>query len=343
MSVPHRFTVLTCLCVLIAPLLAAAGEVDYRDLVPPVVEDRWLRPAVASPAVPRWGHADGLQVGISPLPGPRGLLRVYAPYLEQPDAVMINFIAVEPIPRGEDVRGLSELEHSQLDGFRGKRMWSADDLTDRSPRPPEQPARGRIAMIDGVECLQVFILVESFENGADVAVRLIFRADRPHEVGVATFAHDGSVELEHCIVTATMGNYARLRELHLAERVVTSKDLWPDYRGDDFAPHQRFPLSELSRTADGSAIVAATPDEAEPEAAAYAEGTRRHWHYQGRRARQTWRVEQPDPELEALVNGRRVYWASRSPIPGGISFENFELVSPFKQGGEFWFGVEPIE
>jgi hypothetical protein len=28
-------------------------------------------------------------------------------------------------------------------------------------------------------------------------------------------------------------------------------------------------------------------------------------------------------------------------IPGGISFENFEMVSPFRQGEEFIFRVEP--
>jgi hypothetical protein len=330
---------LACHCI----SLADAAETDRRELASPVIEGRWLRPAAESPAVPRWGHAEGLQVGISPLPGPRGLMRIYTPYLGQPEPVMINFIAIEPIPRGEQERGLSELEQSRLDGVRGKRFWSADNLDDRAPRPATEPARGRVVEVDGVECLQVFILVEPFDNGADVTMRLTFRADRPHEVGIATFANETSIDLEHCIVTATMGNYARLRELHLADRVVSSKELWPDYRGNDFAPHQHFPLRELSRTPEGEVMIAATPDEAEPQSASYAPGVRRHWRYQGRQARQTWRVADPHPELEALVNGRRIYWASRSPIPGGISFENFELVAPFKQGGEFWFGVEPEE
>jgi hypothetical protein len=43
-----------------------------------------------------------------------------------------------------------------------------------------------------------------------------------------------------------------------------------------------------------------------------------------------------------LVNGRYSYWASSSPIPGGISFENFELKSPFKNGERFIFGVTPL-
>lgn len=330
---------LACVCTFHA---AASGR-SRPEPAPPVIEGRWLRPASESPAVPRWGHAEGLQLGISPLPGPRGLLRVYTPYLGQPDPVMINFLAIEPIPLGEEERGLSELEQSQLDGVRGKRFWSAESLENRSPRPATEPARGSVVEIDGVECLQVFILVEPFDNGADVAVRLTFREDRPNAVGIATYAHDTSVELENCIVTATMGNYARLRELHLADRVVNAKQLWPDYRGDDFAPHKHFALHELSRTPEGAAIVTATPDELEPQSAKYAWWTNPHWRYQGRLAEQSWRIADPDPKLKALVNGRRVYWGSRSPIPSGISFENFELVAPFKQGGEFWFSVEPME
>ncbi len=79
----------------------------------PVVEGRWLRPAATTaPAVPEWGHAEGLRVGIAPLPGRRGLLRIYTPYLGQAEPVMLNFIAVEPIPRGEQGRGYSELRSS---------------------------------------------------------------------------------------------------------------------------------------------------------------------------------------------------------------------------------------
>jgi hypothetical protein len=49
--------------------------------------------------------------------------------------------------------------------------------------------------------------------------------------------------------------------------------------------------------------------------------------------------ETPDDQLEAWVNGRFTYWASTAPIPGGISYENFELFAPFRQGAEYWFGV----
>jgi hypothetical protein len=42
-----------------------------------------------------------------------------------------------------------------------------------------------------------------------------------------------------------------------------------------------------------------------------------------------------------LVNGRACYWASAHPIPGGASFENFELGAAYRPGQEYAFSVEP--
>jgi hypothetical protein len=301
----------------------------------------WLRPSGKKGNLPLWGQSSGLRVGLAPLPGPRGLLRVYAPYLGQPDRRAINFIAVEPIPLGQTDRGLSELEFSKLDFLPGKRFWSGNQLADHTTPFDHRPAKGWLEQIDGIEHLRVLIFVEPFNNGAHVYLRLSFRADRPHEVGVATLVHDDSAPLEHCIVTATMGNFARLRQLDLSQRSTTARELWPDFRGEGFTPHARFPLGELSRQADGSAIAVASPTEAHPGNASYAPATARHWRYVGEPARQSWRSERPDSRLEVQVNGRRAYWNSDAPIPGGVSFENFEMVAPFRQGAEFWFGVEP--
>jgi hypothetical protein len=304
----------------------------------------WVRPTATQPAQPVWGHVNGLRVGLHPTGGPRGLLRVYAPYLGQPDGRVINFIAVEPIIRGESERGLSELEHSKLDGVRGKRFWSVDEPSQRTPRPrgePDVPARGIVEQRDGVETLRVYVQVEPFDGGARVYLRLTFRADRTHEVGIATFAHSDSKPLDYCVVTATMGNYARLRRLHLKDESIVSRDLWPSYKGDGFTRHATFPLSKITHTPDGHAAVSATPDEPDPESAEYSPGTKRHWQYKGQPATQAWRCEAPDPKLEAWVNGRFVYWNSRSPIPGGVSFENFEMVAPYRQGAEYWFSVTP--
>lgn len=72
--------------------------------------------------------------------------------------------------------------------------------------------------MDGVQRLRVVVHVERFDNGAEVDVAVSFRTDRPHEVALSPCRRDGSVELDHCILTATMGNFARLRRLHLADR-----------------------------------------------------------------------------------------------------------------------------
>ncbi|GAA1540473.1 hypothetical protein HD600_001024 [Microbacterium ginsengiterrae] len=268
---------------------------------------------------------------------------MFTPYLDHPRDRLVNFIAIEPMTADSPRRGYSELEPSALDeGANGKRFWSVDAPHDSSPRDPLVPARGVVEHVDGVECLTVWIGVERFENGANVRVRLRFRADRSHEVELSGFTAGGSAPLRSLILTATMGNWARLRRLHLADRVVTTSQLWPDHSGTGFTQHGRFPLAELER--DGhAAIVRATGDETDPTSVEYAEDTAAHWRFLGRRAEQAWRVDDPHPDLEALVNARWSYWASASPIPGGPAFENFEIVEPFRQGASYRFTVEPID
>lgn len=309
----------------------------------PQQQGGWIRPSTEFPAEPRWGFADGIQVGIVPPGGPRGLLRIYAPYLDHPRERLINFIAIEPIPAGQDKRGYSELEPSDLDSVRGKRFWSAPEVDATEIGQGDHPVAGVLTTVDGVERLSVVIISERFDNGADVAVRVTFRADRPHEFGIAAYRRAGSVPLQACVLTATMGNFARLRLLDLADRTVTPAGAWTDFSGNGFAPHAKFGLDQLTRNDAGDAVVSARPDEVDHQAATYADDTAEHWKYHGRRAVQAWRAPDPDSELVACVNGRFTYWASESPIPGGISYENFELIEPFRQGREFFFSVEPID
>ena len=316
------------------PVPAPAGT-------PPEVSGTWLRPVSESPAEPRWGFPDGIQVGLHPLGGPRGLLRVYAPYLGHPRDRLVNFIAIEPIPAGGEERGFSELEHSELDAAAGKRFWSSDALEDAAPRDPRHPTRGVVEVVDGVEHLTVFVHAERFANGAEVSVRLRFRADRPREFELAAFRRAGSVELRTCVLTATMGNFARLRRLHLADAVVTPAQLWPGFEGAHFTEHGRAPLARVRRAGE-AALVYATPDEPDPHAAAYADDTASHWRYFGSRAVQGWRVDEPSEALEVLVNGRWAYWMSTSGIPGGVAYENFEVLEPFREGQRLTFWIEPF-
>ena len=111
---------------LLAASVAVAGGGPPRVLAPPVEEGRWVRPAEGEASQPVWGVKGGMRVGLWPTGGPRGLIRIYAPYLGHPPLRMINFVAVEPVVGR--ARGLSELEHSTLDGTRG-RAWR-EHITD---------------------------------------------------------------------------------------------------------------------------------------------------------------------------------------------------------------------
>jgi hypothetical protein len=254
---------------------------------------------------------------------------------------MINYIAVEPIVQGESWRSFSELEESMLDREQGLRFWSADAPTAWSPRDPSRPSQGIVTIESGVETLTVYVFVEAYRSGACVMIRLRFRSDRPYEVGLATFRRSGSKPLANCILTATMGNFARLRTLHLAGGTRSSLTMWPGFSGDGFAEHRCFELADFVRTPLGDALFIATPNESDPANAEYAPGTFIGWHYYGEVATQYWKREDPTSELRGCVNARRTYWASSSEIPGGVSFENFELVEPFHPGTGTWFGVIP--
>ncbi|MCK4570621.1 hypothetical protein KAT84_01600 [Candidatus Bipolaricaulota bacterium] len=141
---------------------------------------------------PYGGHAEGLRVGLWPMTGPRGLLRIYAPYLGHADDRMINYIAIEPVIQGSMARGFSELEVSQLDEVDGLRFWSANSPDDAIPRAPTDPARGIIGYDGDVETLTVYVFIEPYRSSAKVVLSLTFRADRPYEVGISTFTTEGS-------------------------------------------------------------------------------------------------------------------------------------------------------
>ena len=232
----------------------ASDEPEIELAVPahpaaPVAEGPWLVPASHDPAEPRWGLAKGIQLGLWPSGGgPRGLIRVYTPYLENPPGMVINYLAIEP-GRGK-VRGFSELEASGLDDTQGKRIWSADTLeAGITPRLPWEPAEGETAKVRvahkllRAKELLVWFFVEPFEGGQRIAVQAVFRKDRPHEVALCVHALPRSSPFDACILTATMGNYARLRRLHLAGADVTAGQLWPAYREAHFTPHAEFPLA----------------------------------------------------------------------------------------------------
>jgi hypothetical protein len=252
---------------------------------------------------------------------------------------LINFIAVEPIVNGR--RGFSELEPSALDHVRGKRLWAVGEtnLAPGALQPPLVPG-SLTRPSPGIEQLDVTVRVEPFDNGARVRLVVSQRSDAPGEIQLTVHADPGSAPIEYCILTATMGNLARTRLLWLKDEVVSSLKLYPEHKGDDFAPHQTYPLDRLTRTPQGDVVVAVTNDEDDP-ASVYPFWGRRLWHYGGFKVTQYWKKPRGTArdDLHVAVNARYTYWQTRRPIPGGVAFENFELRERFYEGQAFMFGI----
>nr|WP_303777621.1 hypothetical protein [Bacteroides intestinalis] len=318
-------------------------KIDPKTLAVPEKNGIWVQPAQNTKAQPIWGFADGIRIGIAPLDGPRGLIRIYTPYLGHDEFVVTNFIAFEPIDKAKSIRGLSELEWSELDNVRGKRFWSSD--TPEAPSFPDKyyPAHGIVTNENGVETLTVYFFCETFDNGADVYVRIKFTAGKPYEFEITGYITEESDELSRFILTATMGNKARLRTLYLANgKTKEAGQLWPTYTDSNFTEHNHTSLAEMIKDKNGGVWFIASPDEEDPTQAVYADDTHTHWKYTGKKATQYWYCPKPGNELEGVVNGRYTYWASKSPIPGGISYENFELTEPFHAGQSYIFGISPF-
>ncbi len=289
---------------------------------------------------PVWGHRDGLRIGLAPTPGPQGLIRVYAPYLGQSFPRVINFLSIEPAVTGQSGRGQSELELSRdRPGERGLTFRASNDLETTSIS--DQLPTGTLDRHD--ESLRLFVHPEPFANGARVIVEIVFHADQRHEIGLVTHLATGSAPLDSCVISATMGNYGLLRQLHLAGgRIEPLTELGGDERLDrlGFLPWQMWPPEDFKRSG-GDYLVKITSDFADPDKADYAESVPPHWRYQGLAAAHHWRAE-PDAEPWVALNARRTYWGSNDPIPGGACFENFELQLPFRSGRRLWFGIEPV-
>jgi len=309
---------------------------DSATLAPPVVDGNWLRSA----REPVWGIKDGIAIGLWPTSGPRGLIRIYAPYLGQRRPRMVNYISIEPVVKG--VRGQSELEVGLAGKKRGLAFWTADTRDAvATPREPTMPARGRVERVEGHDALTLYLATERFRNGAQPILQITLRKDRPHEVGFRIHAAKESAAMEACVLSATMGNYGRLRRLWLKDEVVDSRKLWPTFKPDrlGFAPWRTFDRPRLLKLGN-DLIVAATADEADLTRTEYDPKVPSHWRYEGKPATHVWRTRDVNGAV-ARVNGRTTYWGESGKIPGGISYENFELQVPFADGQELWFGVTP--
>jgi hypothetical protein len=291
----------------------------------------WLRPG--PDGRPIWGIPGGIRFAIFPgsvegpdVGGPRGLIRLGYPAMGPDGYLMLNFIAIEPIVNG--VRNLSELDEGG-DGKQGMRL---------STPVPADP--GRIETpADGVERLHVRIDCERFKNGAHVFVNATLRADRPNEVHLTVHQMPGSAPIEKCVLTATMGNKARIRRVALKDGELSSQAIFGSYTGNDFADPPHFENADrLARNSEGDVVVPFYGDEENP-AAVHPPG----WDYPGRKLTQYWRKPAGSPQnnLRLRVNARYKYWLSVDPIPGGVAFENVELEDNVADGESWVYGITP--
>jgi hypothetical protein len=238
----------------------------------------------------------------------------------------------------------SELEMSELDpGQRGKRMWVHEE-----PAVQNRVAGGTLETMHAgkatVERLSVRVDVEKFtQNGAHVYLVVSVDSDHPGQLRLSTFAESDSPPIEELTVTATMGNYERLRWLWLKDRVEESRKLFASYAGEAFVEAESYPLGEMLRSGEADAIVFCTSNESDPRKT-QGNGSA-HWVYTLPKITQYWLVPGHDvqPDLRVRVNARRVYWASSAPVLGGVAFENFEVRQRYLPGQTFIFGITPQE
>lgn len=307
--------------VVILLLLCVAGE---------AAQAQWIRRDSTV-----WGVSSGIVVGFwpaaieNPRPGnnggPRGLLRIGYEY--KGIVYHINYIAIEPVVNGK--MEFSEISPSVVDGKWGKFMWIVDSAISS-------------------QTLSLYVHMEKFANGAHPYLKLSIHKNRPEELCIEVFHHPDSAPMERCGITATMGNYSRLRKLYLKDTVINSRRLYAGYEGIDFIEKEPYGASKMLQ--DGL-MVLATPDESFAELAAWPQEpayfARWGWRYRPfYMLSQYWRKDKTVPSLQVRVNGRAKYWSggNRDPrqyiaIPGGPSFENFELREKYVPGQKVYFGL----
>jgi len=321
----------------------------------------WIRPDNAQ-SPPVWGIHNGLVVGLWPaapekgIPdadgGPRGLLRIGFEY--KGTIHLINYMAIEPLVDGD--MEFSEVSPSRVDGRWGKLFWAADTL-EANGFSPHANTRGSITHPDPlhpeIEQLSLYVFIEQFLDGAHPYFKLTIRSDHPGELGIQIFNYSNSAAMQRCALTATMGNYSRLRLLYLKDKVIDSRKLFAGYDDIEFAEKEPYPQNQLLRNGKGDYLICAESNETFNELSSWPQQPvyLANWAWRYRpfyKLTQYWRIDSAsaDPSLQARVNGRVKYWAGDShdqrnymAIPGGPAFENFELREDYHPGQKFYFGL----
>ncbi|HEY9534016.1 MAG TPA: hypothetical protein VIQ77_05745 [Mucilaginibacter sp.] len=323
-------------------------------------QTQWIRPETSADK-PMWGIHNGIvfclwpnavETGNKGSGGPRGLIQVGYEY--QGKIYLINYIAIEPIVDGKIE--FSEISPSATDGKWGKLIWASDKKTNDAYNPTNI-SHGIISHPDpdnpDIEQLTLFVFMEQYLDKAAPYFKISIRSDHPDEICFEINNKPNSAHMDRCALTATMGNYSRLRLLHLNNEVIDSRKLYSGYEGIDFIEKNAYPVTRMLKLKDGSPIVPATQNESLTELRSWptdsAYNAKKGWRYRPDfKLTQYWRKDGSnyDPSLQVRVNGRVKYWAVASPdpkqyvkLPGGPAFENFELREKYYPGQKFIFGL----
>ncbi|MDB4413461.1 sel1 repeat family protein, partial [Pirellulaceae bacterium] len=306
-------------------------ELDSGGFVYPDQEDPNSRPV--------WGHKNGLRIGLALPPGPNGVIRIYAPFLDQEFPQVVNFITIEPTVAGQQRRDQSELLTSNVrPNQQGLLFWASNTLKSTVKTP--KSATGIVDEQRGI--LRLFIHTERFKNGAVPIIECVFDRKQPYEVKFITHAAGNSKPMATCTLSATMGHYGLLNLVKLANgRIASSQSLWANQQPNQFGylDWRKWRSNQLLKSRDGRYLVEFSSD-AKFDSLNYRRDTPANWQYQGKKAIQYWRSES-DSNPVAGASGRKTFWGTDAPMPVGTCFANTELIIPFKPGRAIWFGVRP--
>ncbi len=322
---------------------------------------KWIRPSKNTDA-PVWGIRNGIVVALWPAAiepkingtegGPRGLLRIGYDYMDVD--YLVNFIAVEPVVN--DDMEFSEISPSVVDDKPGKLFWAADSVSNNRFSANTSP-QGIITHPDSlhpdVEQLSFYVFMEKFISGAHPYLKISIRSDNPGEVCLQIFNEMNSTTMQRCALTATMGNYSRLRLLYLKDETIDAGKLYHGYNDIDFIEKDTYSYNRMLRNKNGDYIAVAESNESFLQLADWPQQPNyiKKWGWRYRpfyKLTQYWRKEAADIDssLTVRVNGRAKYWAGESnnvqdyiSIPNGPAFENFELRENYHEGEKFYFGL----
>ncbi|MHC1605311.1 MAG: hypothetical protein ACXQTP_05015 [Candidatus Methanofastidiosia archaeon] len=315
-------------------------------------ETKWLLPEDFNNQ-PAWGIKNGIIISTWPADlggigggGPKGLFRIHKHGSK--GLGWVNFISVDPIT--DLGNGWSEGESILFVPNPYERQNNPEQII-TTKLPSDYNNIATITCPEpGVEQLNILFGIQEFNNKAKVYLTVHIRDDRPEEIEFRIFKHDNTTKIEMVRLSSTAGNFNHLRLLWLKDNVVDSKELYKEYQKQMtpkpgtkfswknsimlFGPVTTFEYDTLQKDSQGNLIVAITRnlDDVEDYWNEYFTRYKLTQYFKKYRGYYT-------EKSFVSVNARYVFWHTLTPIPGGISYENFELNEPFHQGQRLWFGA----